>query len=326
MKNELLSVAEAAERIQSGDVLVVAGSSNLMAQLPTGKWIGGSTAYFVTENGGAVVQDKLFCTTIDDATDATVRVVSPEEVATISKGYKAGGFTVILVPAMTDAHIRFALDSANDADLFDQPLVGWVTGVHLDKLGSEASVVVDGSTGAKLENAAVLLHVELPAGSSVDFDIVNIFSQGEEMSVVFSETGFTARTAKVNGVEVNLAQYLTDNAIDTRLPLVTNYAGSMVNVSVQTVDVADGRVDFYAPIVAGMEYKLAAPQPDYAAAFANSIGEAGVGQYSCNCILNYLYGDLEGKKTGGFTGPVTFGEIAYILLNQTLVKLDVKAA
>ena len=63
-----------------------------------------------------------------------------------------------------------------------------------------------------------------------------------------------------------------------------------------------------------------------AAAFANSIGEAGVGQYSCNCILNYLYGDLEGKKTGGFTGPVTFGEIAYILLNQTLVKLDVKAA
>ena len=33
---------------------------------------------------------------------------------------------------------------------------------------------------------------------------------------------------------------------------------------------------------------------------------------------------LEGKKTGAFTGPITFGEIAYQLLNQTLVYLEVK--
>ena len=32
---------------------------------------------------------------------------------------------------------------------------------------------------------------------------------------------------------------------------------------------------------------------------------------------------MQGQTTGNFTGPVTFGEIAYILLNQTLVKLDV---
>ncbi len=58
MKNELLSVAEAADRIQSGAAMVIAGADELMGQLPKGNWIGGSTAYFVTENGGAVVRDQ----------------------------------------------------------------------------------------------------------------------------------------------------------------------------------------------------------------------------------------------------------------------------
>ena len=43
--------------------------------------------------------------------------------------------------------------------------------------------------------------------------------------------------------------------------------------------------------------------------------------FSCNCILNYLYGGLEGKHTGSVYGPITFGEIAHLLLNQTLVQL-----
>lgn len=34
-----------------------------------------------------------------------------------------------------------------------------------------------------------------------------------------------------------------------------------------------------------------------------------------------MYAHLEGKKTGAIKGPMTFGEIAYILLNQTMVYL-----
>jgi hypothetical protein len=48
--------------------------------------------------------------------------------------------------------------------------------------------------------------------------------------------------------------------------------------------------------------------------------------FSCNCILNYLYADLEGKKTADFTGPITFGEIAYQLLNQTLAYITIEDA
>jgi hypothetical protein len=40
-------------------------------------------------------------------------------------------------------------------------------------------------------------------------------------------------------------------------------------------------------------------------------------------ILNYLYSNLEGMRTGDMVGPITFGEIAYQLLNQTLVYLTI---
>ena len=46
--------------------------------------------------------------------------------------------------------------------------------------------------------------------------------------------------------------------------------------------------------------------------------------FSCNCILNFLFGELEGQKIGDLHGPVTFGEIGYQLLNQTLVVLRIQ--
>jgi len=47
-------------------------------------------------------------------------------------------------------------------------------------------------------------------------------------------------------------------------------------------------------------------------------------EFSSNCILNYLYGELEGKKIKNVTGPITFGEIGYMLLNQTLTFLYIE--
>jgi len=40
-------------------------------------------------------------------------------------------------------------------------------------------------------------------------------------------------------------------------------------------------------------------------------------------VLNYVYGELENKRTGNLTGPMTFGEIAFQVLNQTLVHVTV---
>lgn len=328
MKNEMLSLNEAKSRIEAGDVMVLAGDADLLAQLPRGNWIGGTTVYFVTENGGAVVRDKLFVTTFAEAKGATPRHLSVEALPALAQGYVPGGFTMIMIPAFSVAHSQFAIDGQSWPGLFDQPLAGWITGVHVEEIGKRAPMVFDGATGKGYDEGAVVLHVGLAEGAHVDLDILNIFAQGDDAAKTFTfETdGFAANTAKVNGQEVNFARYIEENGIDTRLPLVANYAGALVNVSIQSVDTEAGEVKFYAPVVKGVEYRLANALGSYAQAFAQGAGEGGVGQYSCNCILNYLYGELEGQRTGGFTGPVTFGEIAYILLNQTLVRMDISSA
>jgi len=92
------------------------------------------------------------------------------------------------------------------------------------------------------------------------------------------------------------------------------------------VDLERGRVQFYAPVFADIEYRHAAPVGDYVQEFDLQIAtHPAQAAFSCNCILNYLYGKLEGKKAGHLTGPITFGEIAHQLLNQTLVYLEVVA-
>ncbi len=71
---------------------------------------------------------------------------------------------------------------------------------------------------------------------------------------------------------------------------------------------------------------MASPVSDYAAEFNAHIARLGnvKAAFSCNCILNFLCGELEGKKIEAFTGPITFGEIAYQLVNQTLVYVTVE--
>lgn len=326
MKNELLTVSEAAARIGAGDILTIAGSDTLLSQLPKGRWIGGTTVYLLTDDGAARIEDRLFCTTFDTATTATIRHIAPDALPTLSGGYHDDGVTVILLPGFSKAHADFALNGASYDGLFNQPLTGWITGVPVEEIGKTAPAAFDGMTGTRHEEGAVVLHLALPAGATATLDIVNIFGQDEtEATFSFPATGFTTRNAQVNGQTVNFATYLTEAKIDTRLPLVANYAGALVNVSVRAVDAASGDVSFFAPVVAGVEYRLARSVPDYAEAFRAHLADGGAGQLSCNCILNYLYGEMEGKKTGRFTGPVTFGEIAYILLNQTLVKLDIAA-
>lgn len=327
MKNEVLTLEQAAARISSGAVMSIAGDAALLAQLPKGNWIAGSTVYFMTATGGKVDRDHLFCAIFPEGTKAVARHLSVDDLNAIAEGYLPGGVTLAIIPAFSQAHVRFAQEGADYPHLFDQPLLGWISGVHLEEIGTVKPTVFDGASGLRHEDGAVVLHIATAHDAQPKLDIINIFTQGTDpdLAFTFADTGFSATTAKVNGAEVNLATYLTSKGVDTRLPLVANYAGAMINVSFQNVDAEAGKVDFYAPVFPGVEYRLASPQGDYAETFRAQVGAAGGDAYSCNCILNYLYGELEGKTTGGYTGPVTFGEIAYILLNQTLVRLELAA-
>jgi hypothetical protein len=130
----------------------------------------------------------------------------------------------------------------------------------------------------------------------------------------------------VNGQPRVFAQYLSQIGADTRWPMVANYFGTNINVSFQKVIPEEGRVQLYAPVFRHVAYRLAAPLAQtYEEAYTQAV-QGREFPFACSCILNFIYGGLEGKTVHGAPGAVTFGEIAHQLLNQTTVYLELVAA
>ncbi|MFA6114170.1 MAG: hypothetical protein WC729_09255 [Sphingomonas sp.] len=326
MKNAFLPVGPAAELIASGATLFISGPEALLRVLPRGNWIGGTTAYFMTEGGGVSREDRLFCTTFHEAIGVRTAILPADQLSDLTAHRFQHGFTCIVAPAFSSTLQRYAIEGPGLPGLYNQPVFGWVAGVRLDRAGTETPKVFDGATGMISEDGLAALWIELPENLDVDLDIVNLFTTGDGDEITFPEAGFEVTDCLIGDAPANFARYVVENDLDTNLPLVADYAGAMINVSFQTVDVENGRVRLYAPVVPGTIYRLARAVSDYALAYekAANVGSAA-DMLSCNCILNYRYAGLEGHPTGGFVGPVTFGEFAYILLNQTLVRLSVPA-
>ena len=328
MTQSIFTVSQAVQKIQSGKNLLVSGDEKALRQLPRGSWIGGTIPYFVGEEGGVFSQDRVLITEWPAAVaSAEVKVYTAQTVSRVYADIPENGFAFVLIPGMSKTHLGFAVEAPGYEQFAMRPLLGWITGVNLAELGKVSPKVFVGSTGEVVEDGCVAMHVKLQPGKLADLGIVNLFQPGAGDSIRFASTGFSAKDAIINGKRENLADYLARVQADTKLPLVADYLGAMINVSFQNVDPVKKEVAFYAPVFAGVEYKLAAPVGNYVRDFAGHIpqGLEGVA-FSCNCILNYLYSELEGKKTGAFVGPITFGEVAYQLLNQTLVYLKIEDA
>lgn len=328
MKPTMYSIEEAAGKIAGGNHLLIAGDEKALSQLPKGAWIGGTIPYFVGDEGGQFSQERVLITEWPESVEgATVQVYTGETVPRVYADIPDGGFAFVMIPGMSKTHLAFALDAPGYDQFAMKPLLGWITGVNLADLGKTAPKVFVGSTGEVVEDGCVAMHVRLEPGKLADLGIVNLFRQGSGDSIRFESNGFGVKEALINGQKENFADYLARIQADVKLPLVADYQGAMVNVSFQNVDAEKKEVAFYAPVFAGVEYKLAAPIANYVEEFTSHIPQ-GLEHvaFSCNCILNYLYSELEGKKTGEFVGPITFGEVAYQLLNQTLVYLKIEDA
>ncbi|MEO0938988.1 MAG: hypothetical protein AAFY38_12615 [Pseudomonadota bacterium] len=322
MKNAICTVVETADRIKAGEKLVIAADEALLRQLPKGDWIGGTSVYFLTDGGGREERERLFVTQVD-AQNCVVKHLDQADLKDFAAAQFKSGLTILLIPGFSNAHQEYAIHGPGYDGLFDQPVVGWISGVHLDDIGQVSPKVFDGTSGQAHDDGAVVMYVDAAGGQAPTVDILNLFHQDTASPTLkFASSVFSATEVFVDCKPVNLAQYITENEINTQLPLVANYSGAMINVSVQNVDLAQGKVDFYAPVVPDVEYRLAADPGPYAEVFASRLTAEGTHALSYNCILNYLYGELEGKTTGTFTGPATFGEIAYILLNQTMVYVE----
>lgn len=321
---DLLAADEVAALIRAGERLLLAGDEALLRTLPRGNWIGGTIPYFVAAEGGTSSRERVFCTRLPAEADIeSIRLYDAASLAHVCADAPADGFSVMILPAFSDVHSLFARNAPGYEDMYLKPLIGWIAGIHLDDLGKATPKVFDGTSGECCEERAVVLHARLPEPRYARIEIVNLFSPGSGPGLRFADKGFSATTVQVDGVEQDFAAWLRGQAIDTRLPLVADYCGAMVNVSIKSVEA--GRVDFYAPVFPDVDYHIAAPVDDYVGRFLAALpAEVPPVAFSCNCILNYLYSNLEGRRTGPMRGPATFGEIAYQLLNQTLVYLTIE--
>jgi hypothetical protein len=322
----LHSIAQVQEMIAQGKNLLLAGSESALSQLPKGNWIGGTIPYFMDINGGTCSETQIFVNEVPSyALTSHVTEYNVETLPSICKEAPNNGFSFLIMPAGSSVHGTYAEDAPHFEDLFLKPVVGWIAGVLVSDIGKKQPKVFNGVSGHAFSDRAVVMHVSLPAGKMAELEIVNVFKQGSGDTITFASSGFSAGSCLVNGEPADLAAYMTSVGADTRLPLTADYNGSIVNVSIQEVDAKAHTVKFYAPVFADVEYKFAAPVADYLAAFeAATKGDEDRADFACNCILNYLYAGLEGKKTGESVGPITFGEVAHQLLNQTLVRLHIR--
>lgn len=322
MRRGLLEVGEVAALIRSGEALLLAADEGPLMQLPPGKWIAGTIPYFMTDHGGVVERHRIFTEKLPDGCEYVgIRRYDENGIARVYEDLPPHGIGVMIAPSGTRVHLSFALSAPRYEKFATQPLFGWISGVHLSEVGRTSPKVFDGSTGEALDGHAVVMHAALPPQKHLELAILNIFEKGDGPAIEFPATAFTATDASVGGRPRNFAAYVREAGLDTRLPLVADYHGARINVSFQAVDLERGEVRFFAPVFAGVPYRHARPVNDYVDSFVTALPR-GLGEriaFSCNCVLNYVQLSLEGKKTGDIVGPMTFGEIAYQLLNQTMV-------
>ena len=323
--NALVSLDEAAALIRSGASLTVGGSVEALSRLPRGNWIAGTIPYFMTEDGGTKSRDRVFVTRFPAEWKVAFAAYPAEHIERIVPHTPDEGFSFAIAPCGCAALERFATVGREVEGAFLKPVVGWVAGIDLDELGRRSPQVFLGTDGRPREDGFVVAHVTLPPGRLASLSIINIFEPDGGDVIRFLERGHTATECLVNGQRRRLADHLREHGDGAGvLPLVGDFAGAPINVSIQSI-ADDGEVTFYAPVFPDTDYHLARPVGDYREAFAARLREepGEPSMFTCNCILNYLHGKFEGRSLGDLRGPVTFGEIAYQLLNQTLVRLHI---
>ena len=319
----LLSFDETSKMISSGKLLHIAGTESLIRKLPKGNWVGGSTEYFMAKSGGIVTNELLFVTELPFS-EYKISTYNVDNISNVTIDAYDNGFTILILPFDSAVHMAYAAKAPEFEGMYIKNIAGWISGLNLSA-PDQTPIAANGQAGESFSDRAVAMHVCAPDGKTVSIGIINIFSQDDSSPIIeFTEEGFSAQTCLVDNKEVVFADYIEQSGIDTKYPLVGDYSGADVNVSFKSVD--NGIVSFYAPVFPGIKYRVANRFSDYVAEFSDHLKHLTDADsvFSCNCILNFLYGELEGKEIDAFFGPITFGEIAYQLVNQTLAYVTVE--
>ncbi|MDR2546270.1 MAG: hypothetical protein LBC96_02005 [Lachnospiraceae bacterium] len=261
----LITYDEATKLIRSGKLLHLAGSESLLKKLPCGNWIGGSTEYFLVEDGYEVAANLVFITELKYK-DFTVIAYTTNEIKNVATDAYKNGFSIIIVPGNSSVHKEYTrcMASRSMTGLYKKSsknISGWVAGIH-NETSTQPPIVINGITKEIYTDKAVALHLQNPVSKEASVDITNIFEQDKSTAVIeFPDEGFSINKCFVDGKEVVFADYIDQNNIDIMLPLVGDYSGNSVNISFKTIE--NGTVNFYAPVFPGVKYHMAKSICDY---------------------------------------------------------------
>ena len=326
----LVNLEKASELIKTGKFYACAADEDMLKKLPSGNWIGGTSPYFMGQDGGEVSQEKIYIQeipTFPDSPKPKIVEYNENKLPKMVIDAAEHGFSILLIPGNSQIHYSFAENAPDYDEMYMKPFAGWITGAILDKFaaGDQTSKVFNGITGQSANNHAIAMHCSLPDNKVATVGIVNLFQPNRDKLIHFDKTSiFNITDCKINGNPANLYDYIVKNKIDIKSPLVGDYHGTMINVTIFSVNHDEQDVTLGAPVFPGIDYYFANPVGDYPkefkAALPNDISHIG---FSCNCLYNFLYGELEGRKTANITGPMSFGEIAYQLVNQTMVYIQI---
>ncbi len=319
----LVTFEQAKKYIEEGKILHIAGHCSVLSKLPKGNWIGGTTQLFIADEGGTFSREKLFVNIFDFPINFKVKVYNKSNIFDLIDDSYKNGLNLMVLPAETELTTYYSKESMLREDLLFHPTVGWIAGRWNDEPTSYCRVY-DGTTGKSYEQEAVVMFMELPPGKTALIDIVNIFDYDDRAPIItFPTEGNIVTDCFVNGEKKNFAEYVKEAGLDIKLPIMADCNGVYLNSSIR--EIAGNETHFYTPVQRGLNYRPAKPLENYAAKFAERIASARKGSpiFACNCLMNYLYGDLEGKKLPPYEGPITYGEIAYRVLSQTLVYCEI---
>jgi len=328
-ESKFLSITEVSTLIKQKRILILSGEEELLAQLPKGNWIGGTNPYFYfKDKAGCMDKTQIMVSDFTDLiTDFRIQTFDNSELKDICKlGYK-NGFNFLILPALQDIHYSFALNAPQYQNLYTNPLIGIIAGVDLAEFAQgRLSKTFNGTLQKNYTDKAVVLQAKLPSEQVARVEIINVFEPTNDITIEVQENTFTVRDCLINGKLTNLYDYIQNSQMDISYPLVCDYAGATINVSFQRLNPDNKEVIFYAPLFTGNQYTTSKKFESYTSVFHQKVEAVFENErniiYNCNCILNYLYGQLD-KSHIGFSGATTFGEIAYHLINQTFTYLAI---
>ncbi len=324
MKGKLFTLTETTTLITEGRLLVIAAAETLLDKLPNGNWIGGSNPYLLGEAGAIYSEELLYVKDFTDlAVEYDIRRYDESGISNITRDAYDNGLIIAIFPVNSKVLDEFARKSPTYENQFMNPLLGWVCGPAVEKIGTVPAVNYVGHE--KFTSQAVALHIKLPPTRIGRIEIVNPYEQGDGDEITFETDGFHVKDCFVNGKRTDFYTYLHKRD-DLFLPFVADYAGAKINVAVM-LDNENKKVGLFAPVFKDTVYKLAKPvHTDYISYLSNKLKEVGNSkiEYSYSCLYNYFNFALEKKPIPGFVGTFTWGEIGFQLLNVTFVYLVIE--